>query len=393
MARPAESDEGRPRMSEKAVLLNLDRAALTPVVRRALGSPTAGVSSWEARPLRDQWNPVTGGLYRVRGTASGADGPAPWSVVLKVCRDPGLERNRDPRHPGYWRREYLAYSSGLLADLPPGVRAARCYGAEERPAGQAWLWLEDLTNAHGTPWPLERYGLAARHAGQLNGAYLAGRPLPEHPWLLDGAPPYEAYRQPIERLREVADHPLVRREFADAALAECMARLWAERAAFYAALARLPRCLCHLDLFRSNLFAVRGADGHDETVAVDWQMAGTAAVGAELAPLVCASPLLTREHAARVRDLGETAFEGYLAGLRDAGWHGDAGLARLGYAAGVPRFAIALSVWAALDPGRIPPWERTFGPFAEYVERSVYTLRYVVELADEARALMARLLA
>jgi len=30
-------------------------------------------------------------------------------------------------------------------------------------------------------WPLERYGLAARHLGQFNGRYLTGTPLPQHP--------------------------------------------------------------------------------------------------------------------------------------------------------------------------------------------------------------------
>lgn len=373
--------------TETAAGLEIDRHVLTPVVQRVLGSPVAEVLDWEARPLGDRFVATSGGLWRVSGSAHAGGATAAWSVVLKICRDPGAPENRDPRHPAYWRREFLAYSSGLLDDLPPGVRAARCYGAEERPGGRAWLWLEDLADAHGCPWPLARYGLAARHAGRTNGAYLAGRPLPGQPWLTEGYPFMEGHRRPIERLHEVADHPLVRRGFPDAALAEGVARLWREREVFYGVLRRLPRCLCHLDLFRSNLFAIRAEDGRDETVAIDWALVGAAAVGEELAPLVCASVGLAGEHAERVRDLGETAFEGYLAGLRDAGWTGDAGLVRLGYAAGVPRYAVAGGVPAALDPGLIPLVERTLGPFGELLDRWVPIHRYILELAEEARGL------
>lgn len=85
---------------------------------------------------------------------------------------------------------------------------------------------------------------------------------------------------------------------------------------------------------------MRGPDGRDETVAVDWAFLGTAAVGEELASLVCASVMLADADPDRVRELGETCFEGYLAGLRDAGWDGDPKLVRLGYAAGTIRYGL-----------------------------------------------------
>jgi len=152
-------------------------------VRRALGSTAADVQSWDVHPLGHVFNPVTGGVYRVQGTASDAGAPRSWSLVLKVCCDPSQEYHQDVWAANYWKREFLAYGSELLEDLPLGARSPRCYGAEERPDGGAWLWLEDLTDAYGTPWPLKRYALAARHAGQFNGAYLAGRPIPDVPWL------------------------------------------------------------------------------------------------------------------------------------------------------------------------------------------------------------------
>ena len=132
-------------------------------------------------------------------------------------------------------------------------------------------------------------------------------------------------------------HLLVRRAWPVAGTAERVLRVWQEREIFLKALERLPHTLAHLDLFKLNFFAVPGVDGSDETVAIDWSFLGTAAVGEELASLVCMSVTIGGDHADRVRDLGELAFACYLEGLREAGWSGDARLARLGYAGGPVR--------------------------------------------------------
>jgi len=361
-------------------------------VRRAFGSNRAEVETWETNPVGNVANLVTGGVYRVRGTATDAGATRPWSLVLKACRDPGQAQHHDVRASNYWKREFLAFNTGLLADLPPGVRAPLCYGTEERAAEDAWLWLEDLTDAYGIPWPLERYALAARHAGQFNGAYLAGRPIPDVPWLsLRAGLSYRDVLGPnLERVQALGDHPLVRREWPDATLLARSMRLWQEREAFYAALARLPQTLCHMDFFRLNVFAVRSPHGDDETVAVDWASLGTAAVGEELAPLVYMSPVLAGEHADRSRELGETCFEGYLAGLRDAGWPGDARLARLGYTAGVISFGGAYSPVAIDKPAVIAQVERAWGPLGDVLDRWAAVRPYMLELADEARELMQK---
>jgi hypothetical protein len=314
-------------------------------------------------------------------------------MVLKVCRDPGAEHHRNARAPNFWKREFLAYSSGLLDNLPPGVRAPRCYGAEERANGSARLWLEDLTDSYGAPWPLERYALAARHAGQFNGAYLAGRPIPDLPWLSVDAGIwfFELLGPQLERVHGHRDHPIIRREWPEAAVLDRCIRLWREREAFCRALARLPRTLCHMDFFRLNLLAVRSRSGADETVGVDWAFLGTAPVGDELAPLVGSSAIHAGEHVDHVRDLGETCFAGYLAGLRDAGWSGDARLARLGYAAGTIRYVGTFIPLVIDNPAAIARIERAWGPFGEFVERWAAVRLYALDLADEARELMAHL--
>jgi hypothetical protein len=114
-------------------------------------------------------------------------------------------------------------------------------------------------------------------------------------------------------------------------------------------------------------------------------------VGEELAALACASAFLLREHADRVRELGETCFEGYLTGLRDAGWRDDARLARLGYAAGLIRYAGTITPSAIGDPAVMAWLEGAWGPYPATVDRWMGARRYILDLADEARQLMPSL--
>jgi hypothetical protein len=57
------------------------------------------------------------------------------------------------------------------------MQALEC-AAQRRPQAST---LPGWPNEGLPDWPLERYGLAARHLGQFNGRYLTGTPLPQHP--------------------------------------------------------------------------------------------------------------------------------------------------------------------------------------------------------------------
>lgn len=132
------------------------------------------------------------GVYRLSGVARSDGASHPWSVVLKIVRNPaGLEvapgyvlppDDFPPTHFSYWKREALAYQSGVLDDLPRGIAAPRCFAVVEATPQVFWLWLEDLATA-AAPWTLARYRETAHQLGHWNGAYLAGRPLPAQPWL------------------------------------------------------------------------------------------------------------------------------------------------------------------------------------------------------------------
>jgi hypothetical protein len=160
---------------------------VAPVVRAAVGDPRAEPLGWSVEPIGyANMRPHTHGVFRVAGTAPAGGGAQAWSAVLKTARRPPWTGAPTPTgcppHGDCWHREVLAYRAGLLDDLP-GVRAPRCYAIADQPDGGFWLWIEELVEARGGAWTVERYGLAARHFGRFGGVYLTGRPLPAHPWL------------------------------------------------------------------------------------------------------------------------------------------------------------------------------------------------------------------
>ena len=70
-------------------------------------------------------------------------------MILKVLRHGGggsplWQSGEEESHWYYWRREALAFSSGLLDAFSDDLRAPQCLGLFERPDGSVGIWLEDL---------------------------------------------------------------------------------------------------------------------------------------------------------------------------------------------------------------------------------------------------------
>jgi hypothetical protein len=170
-------------------------------------------------------------------------------------------------------------------------------------------------------------------------------------------------------------------------------RLWAEREDYLAALDRLPPTLQHGDTGRKNLFAVVGDAGQDLTCVIDWGFVGLGVMGEDLAPVVASSVVwFNGVEPEDLPSLDAIAFEGYLAGLRDAGWRGDAAAVRLGYSATLAlRFGMLIFEALALDePGR-ERLERLMGHSPEEVADNLAKMRrFILARADEARELMGR---
>jgi hypothetical protein len=383
-------------MSLDAQAPTLDLAALTGPVRSMLGSDTAEIEGWSHNLLYGGLGVALGisAVYRVTGTARVYGRTQSWSLVLKVLRDPSHDVTPDQASRDGWDREVQVYRSGLLDDLPAGLVAARCYGIEERP-GAAWLWLEDVADEIGPHWPIARFALAARHLGRLSGRYLTERPLPDDPWLLlHGLLPSRAaavtgFWDDFERVR---DDPLARRIW-PGNLSDRALRLWNERDRVMAAIERLPQSFVHGDADRRNLFARRGAVGEEETVAIDWALAGVLPLGAELPLLVTASVLWAQEVGPDdLAELADSCLAGYVAGLTDVGWHGDPRLVEAGLAATAalrhgPLFGAVELV--GMTPEQRAPIERTMGgSMEEFADRWAAVQRFAFDRLDAIRGFL-----
>jgi hypothetical protein len=375
----------------------IDTTVLTDVVRQDQRSSTFILHEWSVEPLSHHVIiDTTGGLFCVRGRGSDPRGERAWSVVLKVVHASTLPNAQKPRNWSYWRRELLAFQSGLLADLPGHLVAPRSYGSQEA-EDAVLLWLEHIVETAPRRWAMEHYALAAQHLGSFQGAYACGRPCPEAPWLTDGffrsvyAPddwwtPHIDPNQPgnvWENAVTQAWYPAARR-------ARTL-RLFAEREQFLAVLDRLPQVLCHNDAHRRNLLLRARPDGQDETVALDWAFAGRGALGADLSALVMASCFFFEVEPARIRELAAVVLDGYLVGLRAAGWDGDARVVQLGYLASVALgFAISMPGWTGqlLSPEQVGVTTRQYGRSADEIARGWLTLwEYAHTCAEQARRL------
>jgi hypothetical protein len=303
----------------------IDQPFLTNLVQKALDKPGLQVMNWKVHPLMGGLE-FESAVFRYQGEAKDNGEKIAWTLILKIIKP--SEKAMQPGGIWYWKREALTYRTGMLHRLPGGnVSAPLCYEIQEKPDGAIWIWLEDIKDEAGHPWPVEQYAISARHLGQFNGAYLTGQSIPSEPWI-----PRNWLRMYIENAEPMAQflrsnpyHPVVQHVFPGDTVAQMLA-FWDERGPILDVLENLPQVFCHQDAFKRNLFARQG-----KTIAIDWAYMGNAPVGAELVALVAGSIGFFEIPAERVKELDQLCFEAYLHGLRDAGWEGDPKLVRTGY--------------------------------------------------------------
>jgi hypothetical protein len=338
-----------------------------------LGNPNCG---W----IRGVWR--EDGRVRKVLVPARPDAPAHWAA------------SNDPRAWSYWRREELVYMTGLPARL--GIDAPALLGVE-RHGEEVHLLLEDVAGRTGAELRFEELVEAARIVGRSQGAAAANMARwPDgqlEAWLSKGFlrayPASKPANWPLLADEAAWQHPLVREHLAPAVRAEAL-RQRREYESLHALHQRLPRTTCHLDVWPHNLIA--RPNGH--IAFVDWSFCGEGAIGEDVGNLVPDSVFDRLLPDERLDELDAAATAAYLDGLRDAGFEGDARLARLGICLG----GVLKYDW--LVPLTLQ--DATSGAFRDYgsgsgVEAHAFMgargagLDLVARWAAEARALAAAL--
>jgi len=300
----------------------ISKAKLTEIARGALGDSSIQLRSWSREPVHGGFGGAKGGTA-IHRFSSRTTCEKTWSIILKILyRRP----DEDQRSPYYWKREYEVYRSGLLDDLPTDSFATPQIHALEDFGEYCWIWMEDIVDLK-LEWTLDDYRAIARRLGRFNGAYLTGQVLPDYEWLSQAwhCAIVPALADSFHNLECCLENPLAGRTLPHKAKAGIQA-IWRERATFIKALSALPRTLCHIDAFRRNIL-----HRQQDVVLIDWAMVGHAALGEELVSLVAVSAYHEGLTYAEIQQLDRAVFTGYLDGLAEAGWRGEAKLARLGY--------------------------------------------------------------
>lgn len=231
-------------------------SAITDAVIVALGGDGAMLTGHASEPLVGSTGAATAAVDRLTlriGDAAGVE--TAHRVVRKQVRPLTSGRHalasRDPDHWAYWRREPLAYASGLLPRAP-GLSAPTVLAVED-----------DVVVTAEVTGPPEEPAVAARRLGR----WQATTPIPTEPWL--------AHHQLAQRIAVTQlDWNVVD---ADPRLPA----LWERRDELLAELAELPFTVVHGDYSAGNLRAV----DDETTVAIDWATFGVGPIGADLAAL------------------------------------------------------------------------------------------------------------
>ena len=343
------------------------------------------VTSYELEPIDPHLriHSVTGGVYRVR---AGND-----SLVVKIVRH-GVDAESDGLwlsgadvgHRNYWKREWLAFDSGLLDTLPGALRAPRRLHTTENADGDCSIWMEDVGGRTGAALTLDDYAKAAHDLGTTQGAFASGgRQLPDDEWLsrhwLRGW--VAACERLIEALR--ADEEL--RDERLSSLRPLRARvlaLWDGRHQLLAIVEAAPQTLVHCDFWPTNLFAAD--DG--TTVAIDWSQVGIGAIGQDLDQITLDTVWMQVRPDESLDLLDQLIVPSYAEGLHASGFPVDVAEVRRCYAAAAAAhypWMAGMQVVRAAQPEFVAGQEERFKrPFTELVADRARVIERAVSLGE-----------
>ena len=155
----------------------------------------------------------------------------------------------------------------------------------------------------------------------------------------------------------------------------------------------LPVTLCHNDAHAQNLFSLRRRVGTQETVALDWELAGMGPVATDITYLVIATLRRFAVDVADADELESVVLDGYLTGLERSGWRGDRATIELGFTAalalriGLVPQTLGIIMNAAQRAHQERTWLR---PADELIARWAQVAHFVLDRVGRARELMAK---
>lgn len=321
------------------------------------------VTSYDVQPIDPhlRLHSVTGGVYRVRTRTE--------SLVIKVVRhgvdatpDQLWQSGADESHRNYWKREWLAFGSGLLDSLPGQLRAPRTLLTTEHDNGDCWIWMQDVRGRTGSALRLDDYAAIARALGSTQGAYASGAaPLPDKAWLSR------------DWLRGWVDlcAPFVTTTHEDAtwndprlgALRPLRWRtqsLWDRHDDLLAIASEPPMTINHWDFWPTNLYVSEPG----VVTAIDWSQVGIGGIGHDLDQLTLDPVWMRVRPDASLDVLEALVLATYTNGLHDSGFDVSAATVRRWYsAAAALRYAFLGGAQADVvaDPERVTAQEARFG--------------------------------
>jgi len=270
---------------------------------------------------------TTAGRYWVRGTASVAGEPRPFSLFVKHvqswARSPFFaevpEELREMAEAGVpWRTEPLAYRSDLRDRLPDGLTMPRALGVYDLDERSASVWLEEVP-VRDVPWDLARFEQAAGLLGRLAGspAVAPYARVGESAWTLDTYLYGRLLNQvlPMLRAEPLWQHPLISGAFDH----DLRRRLFAaadQAPAYVAELATFPATAGHGDACPNNLLV---GDGPGFTL-IDFGFWQLLPVGFDLGQLLVGDVQLGLRSSDDLAERGEACLVAYHHGLAAEGF-------------------------------------------------------------------------
>jgi hypothetical protein len=270
------------------------------------------------------------GRSEAAGTGEGAmSGPARDQAAAAASWAASV----DPRHWNYWRREVEVYRDDVLRERLKEAGLHLPEAEIDEYDGGAVLLLEDIAGTPGTAFSLDDHAALAQACGRWQ-----ARPTEPAEWTSVGF--LRNYSTSRVVPWELLDHdeawakPLVAEQW-PAGLRHKWQQLVANRNELLTLVERLPRRQNHLDLWVSNV--IRRPAG--EIALLDWAFTGDGALGEDLGNHIPDAVFDLFWPAEQMRELAETCVDGYLDGLRQGGWHGEADQVQLAVMASGVKYA------------------------------------------------------